>query len=116
MALQTINLGGKDRPIRYSHKALRMLSAKMGAKSFQDLGQKVTDIGIEDVPFLAYVGLKEGARYVGEIFETTEATVAEWLDDESAGIFQVVMLAFSNDFSGEQVVEGEKKATAKVGK
>lgn len=116
MALQTINLGGKVRPIRYSHKALRMLSVQMGARSFQELGQKVSDIGIEDVPFLTWVGLKEGARFLKEPFEVTQEQVGEWLDDESAGVFQIVMLAFSADFSGDENAADEKKTTAKVGK
>lgn len=111
MALQHISLGGKNRPIRYSHKALRMMCAEMGAKTFQDLGQKVSEIGIHDVPFLAWVGLKEGARFAGEPFDEKVETVSDWLDDESAGIFQVIMEKFTDDFSG--TAEAEKKTTAK---
>jgi len=113
MGIQHIFLGGKNRPIRYSHKALRMLSAEMGAKSFQDLGTKVSDIGIHDVPFLTWVGLKEGARFMSEPFEEKVETVSDWLDDESAGIFQVVMEKFTEDFAGGQ---DEKKPTAKSAK
>jgi hypothetical protein len=111
MSLNYIKLGGKQRPIRYSHKALRMLSAEMGAKSFQDLGAKVSEIGIHDVPFLAWVGLKEGARHAGDPFDEKVETVSDWLDDESAGIFQVIMEKFTEDFSGG--AEEEKKPTAK---
>jgi len=108
--VQSINLGGKNRPIRYSHKALRMLAVELGAKSFQDLGAKVTEIGIQDVPFLTLVGLKEGARALGETFDEKLETVAEWLDDEPAGVFQRIMEAFGNDFA---VPDEEKKTTAK---
>jgi hypothetical protein len=114
MGVQHIDLGGKTRPIRYSHKALRMLSAEMGAKSFQDLGAKVAEIGIHDVPFLAWVGLKEGARFMGEPFDEKVETVSDWLDDESAGIFQTIMEKFTEDFSGGE--EEEKKTTAKAAK
>ena len=112
MGIQHINLGGKNRPIRYSHRALRMLAGELGAKSFQDLAAKVADIGIQDIPFLTFVGLKEGARKVGEPFPETLEIVGEWLDDEDANIFEKVMDALGADMTRTSEEE-EKKTPAK---
>lgn len=114
--MQTINIGGKSRPIRYSHRALRMLAVELNANTFQQLGEKVSGIGIQDIPFLTWIGLKEGARFLKEPFEFKTEDVGEWLDDEPAGKFQEVMTIFGADFSGEQPEADEKKQTAKTTK
>lgn len=107
--MNTIQLGGKAWPVRYSHKALRMLSAALGAKTFTELGEKVADIGVDDVATLTQIGVSEGCRHTGQAFEHTIDEVGEWLDDEPAGIFQTVLEIFMEDFSAGQ---GEKKGKA----
>lgn len=107
--VRTIKLGGKERPIRYSHRALRLLSAHIGAKSFQELGEKISNIGVDDVAHLALVGLQEGARALGEPFDADVSVVEGWLDDEQAGVFQRILEAFTEDFNPAE----EKKETAK---
>lgn len=110
--VRMINLGGKERPIRYSHRALRLLSAHIGANSFSDLGEKIANIGVNDVAYLAFVGLQEGARFMSLDPPASEVEVESWLDDETAGIFQRILEAFTEDFNGPE----EKKEAAKGGK
>jgi len=105
-----IELGGKRRPIRFSHRALVRLSDHLDAKSFQDLGEKVMEMGVKDLPFLTHLGLLEGARKMKEEFDASVENVEEWLDDESAAIFQTVLEAFGADFAGGTE---EKKPAAK---
>lgn len=108
-----IQLAGQQRPFRYTFRGLRLLSAHLGAATFQELGEKVGGLGLDQVPFLAWVGLKEGAKADGVTFDATHEQVEEWLNDESAGVFTEIMGLFEADFVGDQ---GEKKATAKGAK
>lgn len=118
MGIQHINLGGKNRPIRYNRRAMEALQVHFGVKSLKELGDAVGNIGFQDLPNFAYQGLSAGAKKIGEPFgpEITIETITDWLDEEPAGvILQAVMEAFGSDFAGiAQNDADEKKPSAKA--
>lgn len=111
MALQQIKLGGESRPVRFNRRALASLEQEWEVKGLQQLGEKVQNVGMSELPSLAYVGLLEGARKMKQEFTASKDDVRDWLDDEPISIFAVFMEAFAADVT--QDVEGEKKTEAK---
>lgn len=109
----TVKIGGKNRPIFYSGLAIRKLCTEYNASTFAELGKRVESVGHLDVPYMTWIGLKEGARALKEEFELTVEQVGELVDDEYAGFFfKEIMPVFSRDFQGDDDAD-EKKKTAK---
>lgn len=91
------------------------LQAYFGVKSLAKLGTAIQDSGYEEIPVIAFHGLKEGARKMGEPFDYTMEEVTDWIDDEPSGIFQDILGAFNEDFMATQKGdEEEKKETPKA--
>ena len=110
-----IQLGNKNRPLRYSRRALKMLFAAFGVKTFVELGDKVANAGLDEIDIITHAGLKEGAKQINEPFDHTVEEVGEWLDNEHAGLFNDILEIFMHDFSpgAEKGGAVEKKTLTK---
>ncbi|MBK7337832.1 MAG: hypothetical protein IPJ00_17475 [Saprospirales bacterium] len=113
----TVKIGGQNRPIFFSGLAMSKLCVEFNATTFAELGKRMESIGPMDVPYMTWIGLKEGARALKEDFPATVEQVGEWVYDEYAGFFfKEIMPVFNRDFQGDDDPDEEKKTTAKRGK
>ena len=111
--MRYITIGGQSRPLLFTYRALRRLADNLECKNFQELGEKTAAMGFDDIPFLAFLGLKEGAKAEGIAFDVTPEQVAVWMDDEPAGIFTAVMQSFEEDFTAGGTTEKNAPAARK---
>lgn len=70
----TVNLGGKDRKIKYSFKAWQALEEKYDG--FLKVREAMTDRPFKELPYILLIGI---VKEQGE--NITETIVSDWLDD-----------------------------------
>jgi hypothetical protein len=92
--MKKVEIGGQERPIRFSYFCLQAICNKLGLKlnELNQLGTEIDHIGI-----IAYFGLKYGARKAGDKFPYKIADVEQWLDDEDFGKISEIFEAFQLD-------------------
>ena len=78
--MKKVELGGKERPIRFSYLCLKEICGKCKLKLNQlnQLGSEIDHVGI-----IAYYGLKHGAK--------------EWIDNEEFSKINEIFEAFQFD-------------------
>jgi len=79
--MQTVKIGGEERPVKFGFNTLAEFGRKTGItlSGLQKLGDTLT---IANVITLIWCGLKEGARKEGIPFDVDEVTVGDWLDED----------------------------------
>ncbi len=114
--MQTVNIGGKERPIKIGFNTLAEFGRRTGItlSGLQNLGDTLT---IANTITLIWCILKEGARKEGMEF-TTEAggkqvpideyIVGDWLDEDPNLIAEIM------DYYGESQAPADKKKQAKA--
>ena len=92
--MKKVELGGKNRPIRFSYLCLKEICGKCKLKLNQLnlLGTEIDHIGI-----IAYYGLKYGAKKDGQKFAYKIADIEEWLDNEDFSKLGEIFEAFQLD-------------------
>jgi hypothetical protein len=102
-----ISIGGKERPIRFSYKALKAISTKLKIKltEFDKILDQVDNIGV-----LTFYGLQSGAISEGLEVDFNKAKVEDWLDDAGFGIIGEVIQAFGDS----QVLNDDKPKAEEV--
>jgi len=109
--MQTVNIGGKERPIKIGFNTLAEFGRKTGItlSGLQNLGDTLT---IANTITLIWCILKDGARKEGTDFNTeingktvdiTEVIVADWLDEDPNLIAEIM------DYYGESQAPADKK-------
>jgi hypothetical protein len=90
-----INLGGRDRELRFGHKALKNFQA-ISNIGLEEIGQGGFDL--ETIEKLIYCGLLSDARKQGENLKLED--MEDWLDEvpEFNKVVDKMTLALSNAF------------------
>jgi hypothetical protein len=100
-------IGGENRPFRASWKQLKAIAAKKGFKKLAELGEVLSDLTLDEVPFFVHLCLQAGAKKAGSDFNYSIEDVEDWVDEDMS----VVMEAFqkvADNLSGG----GKPKAVA----
>ena len=105
-----ITLGGKERPIRFSYKAVKSISKKLKLK-LSDFDKLVDSF--ENIEVLTYHGLVSGAEASGQQVDFDLKKIADWLDQDGLGKIQEILGIFGesqtvSDPSEEVEIEGKK--------
>ena len=92
--MKKVEIGGQERPIRFSYLALKDICNKCGLKlsEMNQLGSEIDHIGI-----ITYFGLKAGAKKIGEPLKYKVADIEEWLDNEEFTKINEIFEAFQLD-------------------
>tara|TARA_R100001440_G_scaffold61921_2_gene81876 strand:- start:692 stop:991 length:300 start_codon:yes stop_codon:yes gene_type:complete len=92
--MKKVELGGQERPIRFSYLALKDICKKCGLKlsEMNLLGTEIDHIGI-----ITYYGLKYGAKKIGEPFKYKVSDIENWLDNEDFNKMGEIFEAFQLD-------------------
>ena len=92
--MKKVELGGQERPIRFSYLCLKAICNKLGLK-LNELNQLGTEI--EHIGVIAYFGFKYGAKKQGEKFAYKISDIEEWLDNEDFTKINEIFEAFQLD-------------------
>ncbi|MEM9991355.1 MAG: hypothetical protein AAF738_06290 [Bacteroidota bacterium] len=106
---QTIEIGGKERPINFSFNAIAQLE-KLEGKPMTKIFSQMDDLSMTTSIHIAYVGLVDGARKAKKNFKTSLETVGDWLDDLGFdGVGEIIELFTESltDAKGGVKAEGE---------
>ena len=92
--MKKVELGGKDRPIRFSYLCLKEICGKCKLKlsELNQLGTEIDHVGI-----IAYYGLKHGAKSISEKFNYKISDIEEWIDNEEFSKINEIFEAFQFD-------------------
>ena len=92
--MKKVELGGQNRPIRFSYLCLKAICNKLGLKlnELNQLGSEIDHIGV-----IAYFGLKYGAKKDGQKFTYKIVDIEEWLDNEDFSKINEIFEAFQLD-------------------
>lgn len=99
----TLNIGGKDRPIKFGWSALKQFE-KLTGKGLSALSD-VSALSLDDIEKLIYAGLITGAKAEGVEVDFKIDDLETWLDAEGFDVFNRAMGIF-----GEQSSPPEKNA------
>ena len=99
-----IEIGGKDRPVKYGFAALMEFTEENGY-TMADLDKLGENMKLKDALFLVWCGLKHGARVEKKPFKHTIEEVADWLDDKPEAMEETLNV-FSSSFGASE--EGKK--------
>lgn len=107
--MQTVNIGGQERPVRYNFNAIiefeELTGVDLSSNSDATLFTKPKNLRA-----LAFCGLKHGAKSEKKEVEFTLEDVGGWLDAGSmASFFQVYVKDNSTDGQSESAEGGEAK-------
>ena len=105
--MKKIPIGGANRPIHFGFAALADW-CKLTGLGLQDLNTIGANMGLQDAIYLAFSGLKHGARRAKKEFNYTIDDVADWIDDEGMDIFTEIMEHFSESMT-KITPDSEKK-------
>lgn len=110
--VQTIKLGGKDRPILFGMTVFRLAKRQTG-KSVAQILQELGAGGLDLIPDLVYCALRAGEtaqRLQPDEFTPDEVSI--WMDTAPDGMTQVLQQLFESlpkAGTGEDVEPGEAK-------
>jgi hypothetical protein len=92
--MRKVEIGGKERPVRFSYLCLKDICEKTEIKlsDMQQLGSEIDHIGI-----MTYYGLKHGAKKEGLTFKHSIKEIETWLDDEDFSKLNEIFEAFQFD-------------------
>jgi len=92
--MKKVEIGGQERPIRFSYLALKDICNKCGLKlsEMNQLGSEIEHIGI-----ITYYGLKAGAKKIGEPFKYKITDIEDWLDNEAFSKIGEILESFQLD-------------------
>ncbi len=92
--MKKVEIGGQERPIRFSYLALKDICNKCGLKlsEMNQLGSEIGHIGI-----IAFYELKAETKKIGEPFKYKVADSEEWLDNEEFTKINEIFEAFQLD-------------------
>jgi len=109
--MQTVKIGGENRPLKFGFNTLADFGRKTGItlSGLQKLGDTLT---IANVITLIWCGLNEGARKAGIPFDVDEYTVGEWLD-EDPNLVAEMMEHYGESQAPVEKGKGKKKPAAK---
>ena len=99
-----ITFGGKERPIRFSYKAIKSISKKLKLK-LTDF-DKIID-SFDNIEVLAYYGLISGAEASDLEVDFTLKHIADWLDEGGMGKIQEILAIFGESQSEPEPLESE---------
>jgi hypothetical protein len=88
--LEFVKIGGTARPVRFGFNALATFSAAANIPLNALPRLSGDTLNLQQVLFLVWAGLREGARKAGYDFEVTPEDVGDWLDDSPGAIEQVL--------------------------
>lgn len=99
MLYKEVEIGGKVRPIKFGIQAIRLFENQCDV-SVLDLiknvsGNKVK-LKFDHYIWLAYYGLKEGARKANIAFEFTDADVSDWFEQDTSVISEITTMFFES--------------------
>jgi len=92
--MNKVEIGGKERPVRFSYLCIKAVCKKSGLKlsELHKLGTEIDHVGI-----IAFFGLKYGAKKIGEPFDYKIKDIEEWLDNEDFSKINEIFEAFQLD-------------------
>ena len=95
-----INLGGKDRPIRFGFAGLLEYEKRTGRKAladFAELSSGIQGVSVTMIVDLLYAGLASGCRKEKVNVDFDDDDVADWITDDQSAV-EKVMTAFADSF------------------
>ena len=92
-----VEIGGKERPVKYGFAALMEFTEENGY-TMADLDKLGENMKLKDALFLVWCGLKHGARVEKQPYSYSIEDVADWLD-ETPEAMEKVLNVFSSSFS-----------------
>lgn len=119
MTLQTIQIGGKERPVHFGHWALKTLCEILRIE-YAELVTGTALLSLDRQLTAAVVGLQEGARlanrsngnHLTDEPPIDEMTVADWLDEDPDGLENIMGIYFEQVY-GRAVERLEKTGKQK---
>lgn len=105
--IQYIELGGANRPLKFSYYGLKAVCKKLKLK-LTDL-QRISD-SLENVGVLTYFALKSGAKSEGLSEDFKLANVEDWLDAAGISAIAQVLELFAESQAPKQDVAEEVEA------
>lgn len=111
---QQIEIGGKQRPVRFGFAGLYEYEQQTGRKALSDfasLSAGLENVSITLIVDLVYYGLVCGHRKDGANVDFDKFDVAEWIGNDQ-GVLQTVMQAFADSFPQGNAMTETAAATA----
>lgn len=110
-----LNIGGKQRPIRYGMAALLYYEQTTGRNSLQDFARlQEQQASITLMVDLLYCGLLNGHKHERMEVDFDQFTVAEWIGEDMS-LMEQAMKAFAASFPNSgQDAGAEQKKTANL--
>lgn len=106
--MRTVTVGGKERPFRFSFRAISKYCNKSKIQGIGSFMRHVEDIPIQNFPDLFFYGFEDGAKKEGQEVDFKAADVADWLDEDMT-LLQRCSEALGAELSGNMGA-GEKEA------
>jgi hypothetical protein len=108
MKFQSIEIGGKLRPIRFSFAALYEYEKNTGRNALQDFAQlQGENISVTIAADLIYAGLSLGCKTNGVMPDFTPYDIADW-SFQSPDVIAKAMNIFTESFSKKEVETGKE--------
>jgi len=89
MLFDLVEIGGEKRPVRFGFNAMAMFGTMTGLK-ISEIEKISSNMTIQNAISLVYCGLKDGARKAGKPFDHTETDVADWLDERTQALSEIL--------------------------
>ena len=120
MALRTIEIGGKKRPISvgvamtnyYCKGNGRNWTIRQFSDAFSDKRLKSMDFQIDEIIELIYYALYTGAKATGKEVDFTQEDVLFWVDEAGMGVAGEVLSAMGDDVVNGKEPKKKKQATS----
>jgi len=106
-----LNAGGKQRPFRFSWRALTKLAAELGVKEVLKLDDVLESPHFEHIPLIIFFGVESGYRKEGVECNVTLEDVNDWIDEDMS------LIQRSTELLNQQLAKHfpeEKKAVPKA--
>jgi len=104
MLFDLVEIGGEKRPVRFGFNAMAMFGEMTGLK-ISEIERITSSMTIQNAISLVHCGLKDGARKAGKPFEYTQMDVADWLDERTQALSEILGV-----FVNSQARDVKKKA------
>jgi len=97
-----ITIGGEERPFRCSFNVIKKYGKeKANSTKLADIGEAISNVDMEHIPWLAFECLKDGAKKQGEKVNFSLSDVLDWFDDSGMELIEVVLLKIGEAIGGK---------------